>query len=111
MVLLSTAIKPKESVGMGKEHDQVAERVAKKLGGSYDPTCSPDVTGPGGHAEVKSSAKEITQALRQLAGCRGPAYVVLPESEIPEAKQRLKGLKTGIMDYTGKIVKPSSRSR
>jgi hypothetical protein len=98
-------------VGMAKEHDQAAERVAKKLGGIYDPTGSPDVTGPSGHAEVKSQAGEIPQALQQLAGCRGPAYIVLPASEMPDAKKRLKDLKTGLMDYTGRVVKPSSRKR
>jgi len=96
---------------MGKKHDHVAQAIADKLHGTYDPTCNPDVKGPKARAEVKSTAAEIPQALRQLSGGKGAAYIVLPATECAEAKDRLKDLKTGIMDYTGKVVKPSTRKK
>lgn len=96
---------------MAEPHDNAAERIARKLKGRYDPRTSPDVRGRRGRAEVKSTAGEISKALRQLRGGSGPAYVVLPRKEIPKAIRRMRGLKTGIMDYRGNIRKPSTRRR
>lgn len=96
---------------MANSHDRAAKLVARKLGSRYDPRTSPDVKGKGGRAEVKSSVDEITQALRQLAGGTGSAFVVLPKPQHRKALTRLAGLKTGLMDYQGKITKPSTRKR
>jgi len=94
---------------MAKSHDQAARRIAKALGGRYRPNKSPDVKGPGGRAEVKSAANEVPEALRQLGGGSGPAYIGLPKPEHPKAIKRLGGRKTGLMDYLGNITKPSTR--
>ena len=96
---------------MAASHDRAANRIAKKMGGSYEPAHSPDVKWKGGCVEVKSSANEITKALRQLSGCRGPSYVALPRKEHPAAIERLDGRKTGLMDHHGNIVKKSTRVR
>lgn len=95
---------------MADNHDNAARRIAKRLGGVYDPKSSPDVRGTKGRAEVKSTSDEIPQALRQLSG-PGPAYIALPKSELNKALEHLKGLKTGLMDHQGNIVKPSTRKR
>ena len=94
---------------MAKSHDQAARRIARILKGRYKPGGSPDVKGKLGRAEVKSTAKEIPEALRQLGGGSGPAYIVLPKREHPEALRRLSGRKTGLMNYQDKIIKPSTR--
>lgn len=94
---------------MANSHDRTAKLVARKLGGRYTPSKSPDVKGKYGRAEVKSSAAEIPKALRQLAGGTGPAFVVLPKSEHKKALKRLAHLKTGLMDYQGNIAKPATR--
>ena len=96
---------------MGDSHKRAARLVARKLKGRYYSASSPDVKGKRGSAEVKSSANEIPTALRQLAGRRGPAYVVLPTREHKQALKRLSGLKTGLMDCRGKIVKRSTRKQ
>ena len=96
---------------MAKSHDRAAKSVAKRLQGRYDPRTSPDVKGKGGRAEVKSSVEEIPEALQQLAGGSGPAFVALPKSQHRKAMERLAGLKTGLMDYQGNITKPSTRKR
>ena len=77
------------------------DRVAKGI--------SPDVEGKRGRVEVKSSAGEIPEALRQLAGGTGPAFIILPKPEHKKALKRLAGLKTGLMDYKLNIAKPSTR--
>ena len=94
---------------MARSHDIAARRIARILKGRYTPSKSPDVKGKLGRAEVKSSADETSKALRQLAGGSGPAYVGLPKSEHKEAERRLKQRKTGLMNYQGKIIKPSTR--
>lgn len=96
---------------MANSHDRAAKLVARKLGGRYNPRTSPDVKGKGKRAEVKSSADEIPEALRQLAGGSGAAFVVLPKSQHKKALERLAGLKTGLMNYQGNIIKPSTRKK
>ena len=94
---------------MAEPHDIAARRIAKILRGRYSPSKSPDVKGKLGRVEVKSTAEEITEALRQLGGGSGPAYVALPKPEHPKALRRLSGHKTGLVNYQGKIIKPSTR--
>ena len=94
---------------MAKSHDIAARKIAKILRGRYTPSRSPDVKGKLGRAEVKSTAGEIPQALRQLGGGSGPAYIVLPKPAHKEAQRLLKGRKTGLRNYQGKIIKPSTR--
>ena len=94
---------------MAKSHDQAARRIARILKGKYKPSGSPDVKGKLGWAEVKSTANEVPEALRQLGGGSGPAYIGLPKPEHPKAIKRLGGRKTGLMDYLGNITKPSTR--
>jgi hypothetical protein len=94
---------------MAKSHDVAARRIAKILKGRYTPGKSPDVKGKLGRAEVKSKANETPEALRQLGGGSGDAYIVLPKPEHPEALRRLKQHKTGLRNYQGKIIKPSTR--
>lgn len=96
---------------MGKSHDRAARAIAKKVGGRYAPATSPDVKGKRARVEVKSKASEITKALRQLGGGAGPAYVALPRSEHSAARKRLRGLKTGLMTHSGRVVKRSTRKR
>jgi hypothetical protein len=96
---------------MADSHDRAAKLVARKLGGRYNARTSPDVKGKGGRAEVKSSVSEIPEALRQLGGGSGSAFVVLPKPQHKKALERLAGLKTGVMDYRGNIIKPSTRKK
>ena len=96
---------------MANSHDRAAKLVARKLRGRYNPETSPDVKGKDGRAEVKSSVGEISEALRQLGGGSGSAYVVLPSSEQKKALERLAGLKTGLINYAGKMIKPSTRKK
>lgn len=97
---------------MGKYHDRAARLAAKKLGGKYDPTDSPDVKkGVRGRAEAKSRASEVSTALDQLGPRKGRAYVVLPKSEQEKARDQLQGTGIGLMDYKGKITKRSKSAR
>ena len=79
-------------IAMANSHDRAAKLVARKLRGRYNPQTSPDVKGKGGRAEVKSSVNEIPEALRQLGGGSGSAFVVLPGSQQEKALKRMTGL-------------------
>jgi len=94
---------------MATSHDIAARRIAKIHGCKYRPGRSPDVKCSRIRVEVKSTASEISKAQRQLAGGHGRAYIALPKPEHPEALRRLKGRKTGLMDYLGNVKKPSTR--
>ena len=94
---------------MATSHDIDARRIAKIHGCKYRRSKSPDVKCPGIRVEVKSTASEIPKALRQLAGGSRDAYIGLPKREHPEALRRLRGRKTGLMDYLGNITKLSTR--
>ena len=94
---------------MAKSHDIAARLIAKKVKGRYRPGKSPDVKGPGIRVEVKTTANEISEALLQLAGGSGRAYIALPKPEHKEALKRLKSRKTGLMNLKAKIIKPSNR--
>ena len=96
---------------MAAGHDRAAKRIAQKIGGKYVPSKSPDVKAPQVRVEVKSKAAEIPKALRQIGGGTGRAYMALPAKELATAKERLQGLKTGLMDHKGTIVKRSTRKR
>lgn len=90
---------------MAKYHDRAARLIAKKLGGGYDPTASPDVKGPGFQVEVKSTASEIPKALVQLRGCQRRCYLSLPKSEHKKALPLLKSSGVGLVDRQGNIAK------
>jgi hypothetical protein len=94
---------------MAKSHARAARKIARKTGGRYEAAKSPDVRGGNARVEVKSTASEITKALRQLGPAKGRAYIALPKSEHPAAFKRMRGLKTGLMDHNGKIAKRSRR--
>ena len=94
---------------MAKSHDIAARRIAKQVKGRYTPSKSPDIKGKLGRVEVKSTANEIPKALRQLGGGSGNAYIALPKPEHSEALRRLSGRKTGLLNYQGKTIKPSTR--
>ncbi len=94
---------------MAKSHDIAAQRIARIHGCKYRRSKSPDAKCPGIRVEVKSKASEIPEALRQLGGGSGDAYIGLPKPAHPKALKRLRGRKTGLMDYQGKIIKPSTR--
>ncbi len=54
----------------------------------------------------------IGDAGRQLRGHKGPVYVAVTDDKaIPKALDRYVGTTIGVMDSSGKILKPSSRKK
>jgi hypothetical protein len=94
---------------MATSHDIAARRIARKVKGRFRRKRHPEVKGPNIRVAVKMTVKEISQALRELGGGSGPAYIALPTKEHPKALKHLKNRKTGLMNYQGKIIKRSTR--
>ena len=95
---------------MTRKHEQVAQRLARKLGTEYDPKRSPDIRAKNVRIEVKSEACEIPKAIEQLGGGQlKKKYVCLPKNEHENAKRLLKGSGIGLLDYRGNCTKRPRR--
>jgi len=95
---------------MAEKHEQVAQRLARKLGTQYDPKRSPDIRGKNVRIEVKSKACEIPKAIEQLGGGQSKKkYVCLPKNEHEDAKRLLEGSGIGLLDYKGNCTKRPRR--
>jgi len=96
---------------MATKHDKTAEQIAENKGVSYNKGPGPDIKTPRQTIEVETP-NTIGDAGRQLQGHRGPVYVaVIDDKDIPKAMERYDGTTIGVMDSSGKVVKPSSRKR
>lgn len=92
-------------------HDKTARAIADQKGTDYNKGPGPDIKTSRQTIEVEST-NTIGDAGRQLQGHRGPVYVaVTDDKDIPKAVDRYDGTTIGVMDSSGKIVKPSSRKR
>lgn len=87
------------------KHDKIAQRIAKRRGGRYPPQKGADVVNRREAIEVEVDLNRFSQGIRQLQGYRKPRYLAVPNALVPQAKKRTKGLKTGVMDEKGNIVK------
>ena len=94
-----------------KKHDDVAKQIAQKFKTKYNPGPGADVKGPKAAAEIEMPGT-IGEAGRQLQGYKKPVYVVpaVPKA-VPAAVKRYKNTTIGVMDPSGKVVKPSTRCR
>ena len=93
------------------KHDKTAQSIADKKGTDYNKGPGPDIKAPRQTIEVETT-NTIGDAARQLQGHRGPVYVaVTDDKDIPKAVERYDGTTIGVMNSSGKVVKPSSRKR
>lgn len=96
---------------MGSQHDKVAKRIAKKVGGDYNPGKGADVVTRKVAVEVETE-DTIGDAKRQLQGHRKPSYVaVTTKRAVRKAVEQYKDTTIGVMGPDGKIIKRSSRKR
>jgi hypothetical protein len=91
------------------KHDRIAERVAKRVGGEYNPDRGADVAGGGQVTEVEVDPGKLKEGIRQLQGYKQPRYLAVPNELVPEAKEATRGTQIGVRTETGRIVKPARR--
>ena len=97
-------------MGLSK-HDKIAQNIARKEGTKYNKGPGADIQTPRRAIEVETPAT-IGDASRQLQGYQKPVYVVPTNPKaIPKAVKHYKNTTIGVMRPSGKIEKPSTRSR
>ncbi len=92
-------------------HDRIAEKIARRVGGEYDPAKGADVVGAGQATEVEVDPGKLKEGISQLQGYRVPRYLGVPDDLVEEAKEATRGTKVGVRTETGRIVKPAGRPR
>lgn len=96
---------------MATKHDKTAQQIAENKGASYNKGPGPDIKTSRQTIEVETP-NTIRDAGRQLQGHRGPVYVaVTDDKDVSKAVERYDGTTIGVMDSSGKVVKPSSRKK
>ena len=96
---------------MATKHDITAQRIANKKGGSYNQGPGPDIKTSRQVIEVET-ADTITDAGRQLQGYRGLVYVAGADPAATKvALDHYEDTTIGVMDPSGKILKPSTRKK
>ena len=98
------------AVARETQHDRIARRVAR-LHGGHVPAKGADIIAPRMVGEVEVTSGKLGEGIRQLRGYRKPRYLVVPDKLVPEALARTKGLKVGVMDEHGRVVKKAVQPR
>ena len=87
------------------KHDQIANRIAKKEGTTYNEGPGPDVKGAKRVIEVATHESDLRDSMRQLQGFRKPRYLATTSDQLKKALEITKSTKVGVMGPTGRIVK------
>ena len=96
---------------MSTKHDKTAKFIAAREGVSYNQGPGPDIKTSRQIIEVET-ADTIRDAAQQLRGYRGPVYVVGVDAKATKAAlEHYNSTTIGVMDASGKILKPSTRKR
>lgn len=94
-----------------RSHKATSNRIAKKLGTTYESQDGVDIVTDRMAVEVET-ADSVRQGLQQLQGHRKPAYIAGTNQEaVEKALEATEGTTIGVMDNQGNVVKPSTRKR
>jgi hypothetical protein len=94
-----------------RSHKTTANRIAKKMNTEYNDGKGVDIRSKKATIEVETP-ETVADALGQLRGHRGPAYIAGTNKEaVNKALEITKGTTVGVMDNQGNIVNPSTRKR
>ena len=94
---------------MSKNHDIVANRIAKKFNVFYNAGRGPDIMKYPMVVEVVLSS-EVEKGMKYLEDFEGPSYLAgVTSKAIEKARKTTKGTCIGVMDQYGKILKRSTR--
>ena len=93
------------------KHDRIAEQIAKKRKGEYNPVKGPDIVTQNFAVEIEVDKNKLSEGIRQLQGIKKRAYIAVPDKILKDAIERTKRTTIGVMDERGKILKPSTRKK
>jgi len=90
-------------------HDDIAKKIARKYKTDYNPGKGVDVKTPDKAIEVEPNLDAITDGIRQLQGYKKSRYIAVPNRFVPDAIEKLKDTKIGVMDQSGNIKKQAKK--
>ena len=94
-----------------RSHKTTANRIANKYGTEYNDGKGVDIKSKRATIEVENE-KTVAEALGQLRGHRGPAYIAGTNKEATDkALEVTNGTTIGVMDNKGDIIKSSTRKK
>lgn len=89
-------------------HDEIAERIAKKIGTEYKVHKGIDIV-KDKVIEVETKRNSLSQGLQQVIRSQKPRYLAVNKPNIENALDITKGTGVGVMGPTGSIIKRASR--
>jgi arginyl-tRNA synthetase len=89
-------------------HDEIAERIAKKLGTEYKAHEGIDIV-KDKVIEVETKKNSLSQSIQQVIRSQKPRYLAVNKPNIKNALEVTKGAGIGVMGPTGRIIKRASR--
>jgi len=92
------------------KHDQIAEKIAKKLGTEYRPHKGIDIV-KDKVVEVETKRDSLYHGLAQVIRSPKPRYLAVNRPSIKNALKITQGTGVGVMGPTGRIIKRASRKR
>ncbi len=87
------------------KHDQIANRIAKKEGTTYNKGQGPDVQASKRIIEVATHESDLKDSVRQLQGFGKRRYLATTSDLLKKAQEITNGTKVGVMGPTGRIPK------
>jgi len=90
-------------------HDEIAKRIAKKLGAEYKSDKGIDIVTKDRAIEVEVRKGTIDDGIKQVARSQKARYLAVNKSNIRNAVEKTDGTGIGVMGPTGTIIKKASR--
>jgi Holliday junction resolvasome RuvABC endonuclease subunit len=91
-------------------HDEIAERIAEKVGTEYKAHKGIDIVKDKA-IEVETKKNSLSQGLQQVIRSQKPRYLAVNKPNIKNALDVTKGTGVGVMGPTGRIIKRASRKK
>lgn len=89
-------------------HDEIAERIAKKLGTEYKAHVGIDIV-TDKVIEVETKKNCLSQGIQQVIRSPKPRYIAVNKCNIGNALEATERTGVGVMGPTGIIIKKASR--
>ena len=97
---------------MGRtKHDEIAARLARREGTTYNKGKGPDVQTSRRVIEVATHSGDLRDSVRQLQGFQKPRYLATTSELLAQAKDIAKDTRIGVMGPTGHIAKRAGGGR
>ncbi|MFH1231708.1 MAG: hypothetical protein V1709_09460 [Planctomycetota bacterium] len=90
-------------------HDEIAERLARKMGTEYKSTKGIDIVTRNKVIEVETKKDSLPQGIRQVEHSQKARYLAVNKQNLKNALEATKDTGIGVLGPTGIIHKQASR--